>query len=67
MKRINKKSLWFVGGMIMLYVILFSTGRMSAGPTGYTGLEDYPALSPDDQTLVFPYATTANLLFIKWR
>ncbi|MBA2176244.1 PD40 domain-containing protein [Halobacillus locisalis] len=56
MKRINKKSLWFIAGMIILYVILSSTGSMSAGPTGYTGLEDFPALSPDDETLIFPYA-----------
>lgn len=56
MKRINNKSLWFVAGVVLLYSILATTGQMSAGPTGYTGLEFSPALSKDDKTLIFPYA-----------
>ncbi|TGB03744.1 TolB family protein [Halobacillus salinus] len=55
MKRINKKSLWFVGGVILVYILLASTGQMAAGPTGYSGLGFSPTLSDDDQTLIFPY------------
>lgn len=56
MKIWKNKSIWFVLGMIIVYMLLVGFGELSTdGKTGYTGLGDAPALSSDDKTIIFPY------------
>ena len=55
MKLKKRKNLWLILAMACLYLVLFASGKMAAGPSGYTGLGDSTDLSSDDQTLVFPY------------
>ncbi|GGF14269.1 hypothetical protein GCM10010954_11200 [Halobacillus andaensis] len=52
---LKKKNFIFIGGVVLLFGLVYWAGISAEGPPGRTGLGDQPDLSEDDKTIVFPY------------
>ncbi|MFG6149311.1 TolB family protein [Halobacillus sp. B23F22_1] len=52
---LKKKNFIFIGGVVLLFGLIYWIGISAEGPPGRTGLGNQPDLSKDDETIVFPY------------
>ena len=52
---LKKKNIFFVSGVVILFVSLYWTGTLANPRVGHTGIGHAPSLSPNDKEIAFTY------------